>query len=394
MSEQANEVRTPVRLTDAEWNVIRSNAKAEVLTVIGERPTRKSVAEKRHDKPTINFVMWFGIVTLIALTVVTFFKAAFVTLPFATSFSTELLQGQNVPVWVVETFKWSSVVLSMLMSTPALIFFKLLSEEDRILKKIKETNRSGWFMKWFDLNWLTPRLPAYMVGGTMLWLFYTAAHGVSNIGDAFLRFLPVVMELALARLIGDILQQRLKFYDIISDVLKTEAERWDKEIQSIETDGRYLEALYRHFRTGLINVVRYEDELKRKGKHSPNAWLMQANANKVKAFINAEYERLTDGMSFRVDAEKLNRDRMAGQVRDGDEVVVPTAATHNVKRTPPNGDKLWTVNSMVRDFELRGLSKGSKYDRGQLDRDYTSGYGHRGAWANGAKDYFAAETVA
>jgi hypothetical protein len=386
------ETRRPVKINDIEWESTRSTAKAVFVNEkLGARPTQESVRASRHDAPKLSFVMWWGIVTLVVLTIVTSFKAIFVAWPFAITFSQQMLEGQSIEVWVISAFQFSMALLAILMATPALIFFKLLSEEDRIIKKIKETQREGWFLKWLDLNYVTPRLPSAMVWGTMAWLVYTAAHGVTELGDGFLRFLPVVMELALARLVGDILQQGFKFDSIVSEVLKQETERWDKAADAFEDDDAYNTYLFQRLRSAIINLTRLDE---RKRKYQPNLWMMEAGGDVVNKFVISEYERLTGGQAFAVAVKNIRKNRAAGQP---EAVVNATAeavvADTNTRRVPPHGDKEWTTESLIRDFELRGLSKEEAYDRGRLDREYASGYGARGAWNSGAMAFFTANAA-
>jgi hypothetical protein len=395
------EPRQAIRLNDDEWGVVRNKAFAEFKALLGERPDRKSVSAKRHDKPFINFVWWFGIITFIALGVVTSLKALFVTVPFSHEFSELTLKGEGVDPFMIWLFMIAYIVLNIVMSTPALIFFKLLSEEERILKKIKETKRQNisWFnpfekdfILWvfLDLNWLTPRLPSALVWGIMGWMLWTAWAGVYDLSSALMLFLPVFAELTLARLVGDILQQNIHFFDLVTDVLKTETDKWDAELKGYETDERYLQILYRHLRSAVINVSRHDDK---KRRISPNAWMMQSGSKQVKEFILSEYTRLTEGHEGAITMLAIRNNREAGQP----ESVVAAAAsdqsatTHkaaDAKRTPKLGDKKWTVETLIRDFEKQGLSKAGNYDRGWLDRNYADGYGARSAWAGGAKDYF------
>jgi hypothetical protein len=373
-----------VIMNDTEWAAVKSLAKAEFTAELGTRPTRKSVEQNRHDKPFINMVLWFGIITLIVLVVYTSFKNLFATLPFADQFADNLLAGQKVHWLVIAAFQAVSVVLSMVLASPSLIFFKLLAAEDRIVKKVKETKREGWFVKWFDLNYVTPRLPAALTLVIMAWQIWLAWNSIHTFGDVFLLFIPVFAELTLAQLVGDIMQQNVKFYDIVSDVLKEETKRWDAELAGYNTDERYLESLYRHLRAGIFGIVR-EDERRKRTK--PNAWMMQSTNPKIEDFIFSEYIRLTAGQNFRVKAKKLQLDRIAGQPVENTSEPATTHTTAG-KRIPNHGDKSWTVASLVRDFELQGLNKEAGHDRGWLDRNYVSGYGARAAWDAGAKDYF------
>ncbi len=381
------ELKKPVKINDIEWEATRLAAKQTFLNEkLGARPTKESIVKSRHDAPKISFVMWWGIMTLVALTIVTSFKAVFVSWPFAVEFSAQMLEGQAIDGWMVVAFQFSMAVLAVLMATPALIFFKLLSEEERIVKKIRETEREGWFTKWFDLNYLTPRLPSMMVWGTMAWLFYTAAHGVDSIGSAFLRFLPVVMELALARLVGDILAAGFKFDGIVLEVLKQETEKWDKAAANFEDDDDYNTFLFQRLRSAVINLKRKDE---RRRDIQPNLWMMEASGDAVNRFIISEYERLTGGQPFAIAVKNIRKNRAAGQP----EAVVNAAAEAIVadttsKRVPPHGDKEWTAETLIRDFELRGLAKGESYDRGRLDREYAAGFNARGAWSAGAMAYF------
>lgn len=390
---ETTQQRTPILLSDAEWTATRASSKAEYQKdILGARPTRESVTLSRHDAPQINFVMWFAIATLIVLTVVTSFKAAFVGIPFAVHFAEIVLADQTIDGRIISAFQFSLVILNIMMATPALIYFKLLSEDASVVKKIKDTKKDGaWnsFLALFDLTYLTPRLPSAMVYVVVLWLLYTAAHGTQDLGDAFLRFIPVFMELALARVVGDILQQNIRFYDIITEVLKDAADKWDAALAAYDDDARYTEILYRHLRHSIIHLVR-EDERRR--KTYPNKWMSELVGDAVEKWVLKEYTRLTGGQSFAVGAAQIRKNRAAGQP----ETVVaqategkPDAHSSAGKRVPPHGDKKWTAETLTRDFELQGLSKEAGHDRGWLDRTYADGYGARGAWAAGAMAFFA-----
>lgn len=369
---------TPIRLNDSEWKIVRQEAKQTYINdILGTRPTYDKIKKTRHDVPILSFVQVWGIVTLAILFVVTSFKVAFVTVPYSIQLAEHMLNGYNLPYWVSQAFVGSSIALSIMLATPALILFKLYADDDFTLRKQRETcGRSK-----FSIEYISPRLSSTLVYLSMAWLFSTSFWGVTGVWDIFLRIIPVIAELGLARLVGDLLAEQRHFHGIVSAAVTEAQDNYDTALAGYETDERYLLVLFQRLRDTIINLVRVDE---RRRRIQPNLFLAEADGEKVNQFIMDEYKRLTGGQSFAVYAQQLRKERAHG-VPIVKTTVIPVA---DGKRKPPFGDKIWSAESLIRDFEIRELDKGTKYTEADLARDYEEKYNARGAFRAGARDYF------
>lgn len=366
----------PFRL--AEWQAVQSKAKKQWHTnVLGERPTVESVRATMVNPHTVTVLEWLAFAVLIVLTVFTSFKVGSLAVPFAIDSLATLTHDGEVAGWVQSAFIVVTAALFMLLATPAVIYFKLLSYEPEIVSERKATQYTRWYWMW-RLDYLTPRLPSLIVYLSVVWLVYLSSQLP---GSPFEQYLPVIVEVGLATLVGNIMTKRKLYQKVLVDAWKERTAPYDERLKNYETDGSYLRILYQIMREELTRLQR-PDPATRKIGH-PNAWMEQAQEGDVYRAVSAEYRRLTSGSQFA--AEMVNPTPVAQVVEQA------TASTEpaQVLRTPPAGDRVWTPETLLHDLQVRGLHPArGEYTEADISRDYTPGFDARKAWRAGAKTSF------
>lgn len=311
---------------------------------------------------------------LLVLTIMTSYKVGAAAVPFGHNMMEALTARQPIAEWVQNSFIMVSAIFFMMMATPALIYFKLL---DRDAATIKERNETRMRKVW-SLDYLTPRLPGAMVYGIVAWLLLVSSHGlVIDVNDPvfsaarfFEVYLPVFIEVALAVLVGNILEKRKAFSDLVRANIKETSDRIDAELESYASDPRYMKLMYRNLREFFLLMERKD------GKQvvRPNAALEEDP--QLDKYLVAEYKRLTGGEKFAAAVkDTTSEDRLLPIEPKG------IAAL----RVPPNGATKWTVSTLLFDLKQRGLPAG--YTEGQLREDYAPDHDARKAWRAGAKHY-------
>jgi hypothetical protein len=302
----------------------------------------------------------------------TSYKVAAAAVPFANDMMAALTAHQTITTNVINSFIVVCAVFFMLMATPALIYFKLLDHAPKIEAERRATvNKPKW-----SLAYLTPRLPAAMVYGIIIWLFLVSSHGlvfdthdiIFTASRVFEVYLPVFIEVALAVLVGDILEKRKAFSDLVWANMAETNKRIDAELLNYSTDPRFLEMLYRSMREFFLQLERPDPEQRRRFT-KPNIGL--ENDPSLDKILVAEYRRLTGGKNF------------SSMVLAP--VDAPLQIVAETRRVPPNGSKAWTVEALTFDLRQRGLT--AAYGEAQLAKDYEDGYKARAAWRAGAKNF-------
>lgn len=354
-----------------EWLTVQAKAKLIwIRSELGERPTRKAVKKALPNPHTITFLEWLAVIVLLVLTAFTSYKVGAVAVPFATETLNRLAQHTYISDPIRVSFIMVTALLFMLLATPSVIYFKLLSHEPEIKAEKKDTRQTRWFLRW-TLDFITPRLPALVVYLSVCWLVVISAQLP---GTVFEQYLPVVVEVALAMLVGNIMRKRRDFNKIVEDALKEQTDPYDRRLADYERDPAYLRILYQVMREEAINLRR---SVNGKGNLKANAWLETADDAEVFNILSAEYRRLTIGNKF------------ALAVSDGSNpVAIAAQAGSHTKRVPAMGDRQWTPETLTHDLKVRGIAEGSGYGEKQLAEDYEAGFGARAAWRGGAKNNF------
>lgn len=367
-------------LRQPEFEKVYSRTTQQFRQMVETRPQYKKVAKDFPNPHTINVLEWMAMVVLIVLSVMTSYKVGAAAVPYGKNMMEALTAKQYVVGWVQDSFIFVSAVFFMLMATPALIYFKLLDRDPKVEKERIETQRRSKL----SLDYLTPRLPSVMVYGIVIWLLLVSSHGlVLDVNDPifsaarfFEVYLPVVIEVALAVLVGNILEKRKKFSDLIRANMRETNDRIDRELENYATDKRFLKMLYRNLREAFLQLERPSKDNNRR-TYQPNLEL--ENDAKLDSILIAQYKRLTGGDNFVAGVADEQQPR-------GLEPELPTVG----KRVPPNGSANWTVAGLIHDLKLRGI--GDTYTEAQLSADYAAGYGARAAWRGGAKNYAGSGT--
>lgn len=360
----------PLRME--EWAAIQKKAKAIwEKTHLGTRPTFDEVKKTRPKTHSISVLEYAAMLVLVVLTIFTSYKVGALAVPFAED-TLELLGG-HAPLaeWVKVSFTLVTMLLFSLLATPSVIYFKLLAHEPEIINE-KAATQAYTFWQKFSLEWVTPRLPAMVVYGTIAWLFVISAQLP---GTPFEQFLPVVVEVALATLVGNILDKRTEDNRLIYQALKEKTDPYDLRLKTYEKDGQYLKTLYQTMREGVMAIMRSDPTTRR--THRVNAWIEDADEGTLYRVLSAEYNRLNGGERFAND-----------QINPTVAAAVVEVEGHEPKRTPSTGENAWTVDSLVHDLRVRGLDPAAGYSEMQLLKDYAPKFGARDAWRGGAKKAF------
>lgn len=346
-------------LKQSEWQSIQTKAKSRFdRDVLGARPTFQEVRKTIPNRHTIDVLEYTAMILLFVLTAFTSIKIGSLALPFAEETLKVLAQHAEIAPGVKTVFTVITAVLFALLATPSLLYFKLLDQSPEVVAEKNATKNYQW-SKRLRLDYITPRLPYIMVYASLAWLFYTSSLIPA---DPFAQYLPVVAEIGLAALVGNILQKRKTFDGIVFDALEERTDEWKKRKASYESDPAYLRILYQIMRDDVLHM-------RRRGA-MPNAQL--ENSSELDSLLLTEYRRLTGGQAFALKA--------------ADPSPVIEAKVSHSKRIPPRGDKVWTADTLERDLLSRGI--GSGYTERRLAHDYETGYDARAVWRQGLKAKF------
>jgi hypothetical protein len=371
----------PFRL--AEWEAVQSKAKKRWLTsVLGERPTVESVRATMVNPHTITLLEWLAFAVLIVLTAFTSYKVAALAVPFATDSLATLTHGAPVADWVRVSFILVTSALFILLATPSVIYFKLLAHEPELVAERKDTRYIQWYW-WWRLDYITPRLPSLIVYLSVIWLVFLSSQLP---GSPFEQYLPVIVEVGLAALVGNIMTKRKMYQKVLVDAWKERTAPYDERLKNYETDGSYLRILYQIMREELTRLQRPDPQTRKLGH--PNAWMEQALESDVYRVVSGEYRRLTAGSQFAAEVSSPSQPTAVVEAHEPppQKVVAQSAVT---LRTPPAGDRVWTPQTLLHDLQVRGLHPArGKYTEADLKADYAPGYDARAAWRAGAKDGF------
>ncbi len=356
-----------------EWQAIQTQAKKIWMRdVLGVRPTFNEVRSTMPNVHSISALEYLAMLVLIVLTLFTSYKVGALAVPFAQHTLETLTQHTALDQWVQVTFTIVTAFLFMLLATPSVIYFKLLSHEPEITIEKRDTKALHWYSI-FSLDYLTPRLPGMIVYFSIFWLVYISSQLP---GTVFEQYLPVVVEVGLAALVGHILKKRKDFNDIVNDALAEKTKPYDLMWANYETEGAYLRILYQVMQEAVVKIKRLDPAARREVQ--VNAWLEAADESVVYRVLSAEYHRLNQGNSFAQDV-------ISGEVATQAE---PVADEIRTKRLPPAGLRAWTPETLCHDLRVRGIDPAAGYNEDQLAKDYETAYKPRSAWRGGAKALF------
>lgn len=359
-----------------EWAAIQNKAKLLWMRdVLGERPTFDNIKKTLPNQHQVTLLEWLAVLVLVVLTVFTSFKVGALAVPFATQSLDTLSQHTYLAQWVQDGFILVTALLFMLLATPSVIYFKLLSNEPEIKAEKRDTRHAKFYTR-ISLDYITPRLPALTVYLSVAWLVVISAQLP---GTPFEQYLPVVVEVALAMLVGNIMRKRTDFNKIVWDALKERTTPYDARLAGYEHDGSYLRVLYSVMREEVAAIKRPNPTSKRNDR--PNAWLEEADDNTLYQLLSLEYRRLTSGERF---AEAV----VNGKGIDPTPVAQVQVLHSGDKRKPPAGDRKWTADTLLHDLRVRGINPTVGYSEADIAADYETGFNARGAWRAGAREEF------
>lgn len=404
------------KMTLPEWDKTTQAARNRFITdVLGERPTRKSVAKTLHNAHEIDWLEWLGVIVLLAISIVTGFKMSAAAMPFARSFFNEA-----TPEWIIASFQFWMAIAFILMSTSMLIYAKLMDEfsaaiEAQKRKYPKLTFFGGWqgsigatmivaaIFQWVIgaspdvigvaslvtfiiclyfkgipsnlLQFASPRMYQWLVYIIALWLFKVSTNGA---GDVFERFTMVLAEIALAYLVANVIEKQNQWRKVVHTAWVEAYTPYDDRLANYFTDKDFLEILFREIRHTLTTLERRHPD-KANQKYRPNTRIMQeATSDQIDQMVLTEYTNNTGGKRF------------VSAVLKGAEPL-PVSKNEEIRiglRLPPRGDAHWTVETLQQDFQIRGIKPDAEYNEVNLFADYENGYKAREAFRSGANLYF------
>lgn len=361
-----------------------------VAWVLGDAAQRNSpprLATVRSEIPNrnpITLLEWVAFAVLVVGFIFTSIKAIAAAVPYSEGVLYAMLHKEgvtraeaiaSVDPTLRTIFAGITALFFILLLTPSVIYFKILDHTPQTqaaknatairLDRYPETILEGvsWFFQailWMlSLNWLTPRLPFIITYASILWLCYISITGG---GNAFEMFIPIFVEVGLAQTVATMIEKTAAYRLLVLDAWEQRVKQWKFRKANYMTDKKFLEGLFSDIRDKLININR--------GGQRPNAWLADAHPQIVDDTILAEYRRYTGGQKF------------AERVQELDYAQKLETAESN-KRVPPNDAKSWTVETLVRDIQQRGVS--GNYTRANIIADYAPGYDAVKAWNAGAR---------
>lgn len=357
-----------VRFRLQEWEATQMKAKHRwERHSLGKRPTFKEVKENLPNPHSISVLEYLAMIVLVVLTIFTSYKVGALAIPFAEGTLDTLSNHTYISELVKQSFITVTALLFMLLATPSVIYFKLLSAEPEVTAEKKATKGTRVLSRW-TLDYLTPRLPSMVVYFSVAWLVVISSQLP---GTIFEQYLPVVVEIALATLVGNILKKRRDFNKVVWDALKEKTDPYDTRLKNFEKDSAYLRTLYQTMREELSS-------LKREGKRV-NAWIEAAEEREVFTLVSQEYHRLTGGTQF---AEQVLHKTQTPAAQADTEISIGTL------RRPPAGDPKWTPETLEHDLRVRGIDPSQPFGEGDLQKQYAPGYDARRAWRSGARQRF------
>lgn len=313
-------------------------------------------------------------VLLLVLTAFTSFKVGAVAVPFAENALNTLTQHTAISRELDTVFKIITVVLFALLTTPGLIYLKLLDREPEIKLEKQQTQAYRWHRR-VTLDWITPRLPQLLVYLIVAWLFAVSSQIP---GTPFEQYLPVLVEVALATLVGNILKKRKDFNAAVTKALLAARNPYDARKENWETDPAYLQALYQEMRDYIPHIKR--DDPNSPKRIRPNAWVEHAPDIVVRRVVLSEYNRLTAGQQFA--DEILHKPVTQAELEpSGNRIEVAS-------KIKPAGTEEWTPESLAQDLRSRGIDPKSGYGEREIAQEYEAGFGARSAWRGGGKHLF------
>lgn len=362
------------KMTQEQFRSVLETAKERYIhEVLGERPDFKSVAKTTYNPNALDALQKWAILLLVVLAIFTSYKVGIAALPFSESLMRSLGNNAVLHPLIITTGQITTVLLMILIGTPGLIYFKLLSQSPAIQKKLKETRHYKWWQR-ASISYLSPRIPAVATYVIVVWLLLVSNHGDGADGTTvyFERFLPVLLEVGLANFVGDKIRDIRSFRDSVNAELQRRLTPYENKLANYRTDSDYLRMVYQE-------MSEYLPRMRVRGKREmPNIHLLKDEKALLRAVLS-EYRRLTSGDAF--------ADSILNKEQESPETVVVEDATSELRK-PPGDDTQWDAETLKQDFALRGFTPDTEYTEKQLNRDYAAGYKARSAFRAGAKQFF------
>lgn len=367
------------KLSQKEWRSIIETTDKTYKTALKE-PKRREIRKRIGNPNPVNMLQWAAFIVLFVLAIHTGFKTGALANPFSTSVMDHLSQSTFISDGVRTAFTFTTFVLFWLLSTPSLIYFKLLSHDPRLVKQRQETALTSdtWYNV-FSLDYISPRLPSFITYFSTFWLFFIAWNGG---GTIFEMFLPVLAEIGLAQLVGDVIEQNTAYARIINDRYKIDYDAYERRLHDKKDDDR-VSILSGIMSETLMNLTR------RGGR--PNAFMEKADKEVTTGILKREYQRLTSVDNFIKELDGKVTLHVAEPVYSQDsQTLVPeitSLSTTSPRMTPPNGAQRWTKETLLHALAVIGANP-KTYTEAHLKKQFAADYDALGLWRREVKEVF------
>lgn len=365
-----------------EWEKVEEKALTAYKGKLGNRPRFGDVQKLVSNRYVITSLEYIASLVLVVLFIFTSFKVGALAVRYSDDLLHSILDVKradgavviaNIDPRVTAAFALTSIIMFILISTPGMIYFKLLDHDPENVKAKQTTalqfDYSGvWQFLYslgrnviymFSLDWITPRLPMLITWAVIAWLVYVSDHGSGSIWE---KYLPVAFEVGLAALVGRLLDKRAAYRQVVFDRLDEETGKYDSRVNEYGRDPLYLQTLFNTVRDALITL--------RRNSEQPNIELEAADTSVINQAVLAEYKRFSGGQQFADMVRAMKMEQVAKETMTEE------------KRRPRDG-KLWTPATLFADIQARGVT--GEYTERNVVNDYDAQFEARKAW-RGDKD--------
>jgi hypothetical protein len=325
------------------------------------RPTRQDVQRNIVQREYVNAIEIIAFFVLFVVGAWTAFKVTLVAIPTAEYFVEVLTQGYGVSEVVKGAFTLTTILMFILLSTFSLIYFKLLDEQ---VTAAGGKWRARRWSDYFTLTWITPHLPSIMVYFTVAWLVVLSSSPQLYPLTVFERYLPIIAEVALAYVVGNILHKRSVNARVVTDALTRQLNEYERKWQKPQHEVEYKKALYSRYSEAIKNLRVRDNEDRRKFIYPYN----NITEEEMFALVNEAYRSYKNLTMFEVDAEEAAA-AAAGRGKGGATKLVPNGA-----------------NWQPRELAEALVGVGAVIENERHLKDFVSSdYGHIKAWRGGGR---------
>lgn len=381
-------------ISQKTWTDTRGKAHDRfVKEVLGDKPTRKSIAKRNALKVNINILEWAMVFLMIIIFIYVGFKTGIASLPNVDALVIKLSGSNTIPSYVIGSFKAVAVLLFTLLPSVSLIYMKIMHDAYKARKDTEKSTitlgkkKESW-TRFFSLDWISPRLPLMTVWLGILWL-----GSISWIGNGtyflgfipgsdyfFLWIIPLVVEVAGANLVAKVLVRIRSHREGLDALYVPEMRAWENKREGYEKEQGYYRILFVELREALLAV--------RVGKAYPNRAMFNdpGQVETVNAIIESEFKRWNSGIEFANKALGIHEEIVMVEALAFD--ATEELPRKNGMYIPLDGAPEWTQRTLKAHMQRCGVTfsetgisrKGVAYNRTSLRKEYQAGYKAEPIW--------------